>query len=488
MSNPLKRPTPFIRRAVALGAVVLTVTLGICHMPNSAAPAIPAKGTLLIQKVNAAHLFALLGATQVGEAAFAGQAGSYRGVFRGTGARFGFSITVFPTIADARRNFQQMGMTSLAPTRLPDGTIGDECLSWRGEPGTRGNYGTGRLGYAGWPSQCVLRRRNVQLSFSYSGPTKDALVLARKIDRELINSDALAPKGATVPIPQIAFNAPKIVPLGGRNARIKIYSVRGERLLGVTGKDKDEWSTQGWMYLQANRLGEHKLERSMMSEGNVVFTRSITVQVVSPREYEAARTVHPWKWSHDALYFLTNPRVNGHVKVYYDKGDEGEWLKPDPGTIGHYYYGDEDKQEQLMRQALQEWGQALKAEWLPAPDMLTVGFENTRAHPSDYVAYCTFTRKEAKALIMGKLGKSFLVYVEQPDSLPAGVVPLTAADLIRPEFKADSRGSFKSSSLFRYRAFRPQGPYQRVRVLLLRFNSGEAADLTFPGYEGAGYR
>ncbi len=65
---------------------------------------------------------------------------------------------------------------------------------------------------------------------------------------------------------------------------------------------------------------------------------------------------------------------------------------------------------------------------------------------------------------------------------------LTAADIIRPGFKEDSRSSFKSSSLFRYRAFRPKGPYQRVRLLLIRFNSADAADLTFPGYEGAGYR
>lgn len=95
-------------------------------------------------------------------------------------------------------------------------------------------------------------------------------------------------------------------------------------------------------------------------------------------------------------------------------------------------------------------------------------------------------------LYMGTLARRLFAYIEQPDPLPEGQVLLKPQDLLRPDVtdkitdvegeEVFPRVSCLTRDLRRLRAFKPEGPYEPVNVLLLRAKFAGELNLKFPGY------
>lgn len=156
-----------------------------------------------------------------------------------------------------------------------------------------------------------------------------------------------------------------------------------------------------------------------------------------------------------------------------------------------------EQRDAIRKNAIADWRQVLKDEWLPQPGNVTVATLQRRGKlgrsplPENF-AYSAFQGERWRALLLGVAGRSFTFYIEQSDPLPKNVKPVALADVLRSNFmesvklsdeqKAFPRAELNARELIRYRAFTPGGPYERVRVLLVQVRLPGQLDFNSFGY------
>lgn len=388
-------------------------------------------------------------------------------------------VGVSPTRDAAKQMFAEMSSMIPVMRTTQKGTLpGDQFAFWTGTRGTDG-----------WPHRCLLRRENVVLSFCYDGSAKNALDLARRLDELLVHSNEVAPKVDVVATPPLQLSAPRTIRQGS-HARI-VVSTSGEELFWLNTNEGALAKSGDFYYHDTGRLGNHEISILMASEGNVVFTKTVSIEVLSPKEFDSRRRTLPWRISDSLeirdLYFLQKPNVDWSKLPSSQK----EWFSVQRGTFG--IIQSQDEIDRLKQQALKEWGEVLNGDWLPESDLITVERDARRPTPQEYVAHSAFVLQgKSRVIFMGQLGRGCWVYVEQPDPLPAGATPVTAKDLLKPEvFQAGSKetaeGIFPPHEVMtrvfhRYRALKPEGPYEPVRILLMKWREPGELNLRSPGY------
>jgi hypothetical protein len=213
-----------------------------------------------------------------------------------------------------------------------------------------------------------------------------------------------------------------------------------------------------------------------------------------------------WNIPENALFFKSNPNADWHkIPV-----EEHEWIQVGPlsknlfialdpwdaGRIvrrGEYVTIDTPEiKAQPQKQVWEEWRQAIRSQWLPTPEMITVATLTKRNGSVEQVAHCAFAHQSYRGLYISTLGQDFWLYIEQPDPLPKGVKPLQAIDVLRPDiYRAIANGTeetfypsvaVQSRNFIRYRAFMPTGTYQRVRILLIHGRFPTQLDFRSFGY------
>ena len=134
----------------------------------------------------------------------------------------------------------------------------------------------------------------------------------------------------------------------------------------------------------------------------------------------------------------------------------------------------------------------MQPRWIPGAELIHARGYHARPD-GDTAYYATFTAQGCNVLYMGLVGRQVLIYIEQPDPLPDGQKLLTADDLVGDGVlsvvksgtgeEVYPRAGFMVRTFRRYRAFKAEGPYEPVNILLARFRFAEETNLRFPGYK-----
>lgn len=484
------RSTRFILLAMLGVGVAGLATL----FAQSATPQVAPASPKLIVGVNTARFFALLGArpstwtvggNNITYTVLPWQQGN-QGEKTKIGS--GVEISVFPSARIAHESFAGRLCRQVGPSRTNG--VGDEFYCWHSE-----TY------YIGSPNPeqgtFLLRRRNVVIEVGYRGSLKEMIEVARRIDKALDSDDALAPKGEHFATPEVQLTVPPRITVGER-FRINLSSSAGSpvRISEISGYYGTALVTTAKFYRTAPpQPGPFEIEMPLMTEDNVAFTEKVTVQVM-PNSLESAPGLHEWPLPFDTFLFKPD------VKVAYRQVplEKHEWMYTVPSTQGSFKDDAESKlrEQGLQEKALQEWSGFVKPEWLPQWSMIKVGPEFEAPAPPKYNARCSVAYPNAKMVFLGVIGKSLWLYVEQPWPLPPGSVALSAANIIRPEILQNlpvqpsssinlhcpdvllsnpgprgvisPQGGIAQQTFDRYRAFELSGPYNHVRILMIRLD------------------
>ena len=325
----------------------------------------------------------------------------------------------------------------------------------------------------------ILRRTNAIVTVSWEGDREQGLEFARKIDQTLRASDGTCPKGTEVPQVEVELIAPKIVALGA------LVQVRYRAGGGMSVRTEADAALRpgGEISYRAGELGEHTLRFQFATSKNVLFARSVALTVVAPEDLPATVNAQAWEWPGDALHFINAADQDWSAAPE----DQRETLTPHEQHLASLK--DEDDWRQ---RALNDLSEIVQPRWVPAPELIHARGYHARPG-NDTAYYATFTSQGCKVLYMGLVGRQVLIYIEQPDPLPGGQKLLTAEDLVRDDVlsvvKSDTgeqaypRAGFMVRTFHRYRAFKPDGPYEPVNILLARFRFAEETNLRFPGYQ-----
>lgn len=409
----------------------------------------------------------------------------------------GVEISVLPSVEIAHQNFAARLNRPVAPART--GGMGDEFYCWHNE-----TYSAG-LSYDAAQGNCLLRRSNVVISFGYQGSLRAMLEVAQRVDTALANADAVAPRGAQFTFPEVQLTVPPRISVG-ELFRIDLSSPPNIPVrVGEAGESGDGYHailvTTKKLYRTApSQPGPFEIAIPLMTAENVAFVKKITVQIV-PDFALGAPQVHAWPLQFDTFLFKPDVKI-AERQIPMEKH---EWMNTVPGDQGVFRRDDEAKlrQQALQEQALQEWSAYVKPEWLPSWPMLEVGPEFEPPAPPKYNARCSVTRGRTKLVFMGVIGKSLWLYLEQPLPLPSGSVPLNATAIIRPEplqslfaphrnsinlhcpdvyssYGGPTRplqpqGEIAQQTFERYRSFLVPGPYNHVRILMIRLDFPKAS-------------
>jgi hypothetical protein len=248
-----------------------------------------------------------------------------------------------------------------------------------------------------------------------------------------------------------------------------------------------------------------------------VVSQAVSDQAVSDKAANKqdmpSTQVQAWRLPEQALFFLPDAAIRweqipaeNHEWILAGRLSENLFRVIGIGDVDYDFKRGNlnpveapDAKKEAQGQALAEWSQCVRSEWLPKAEMIIPaqlerqGARLEKQMPKvAAIAFCPLTYKGTNLLYTGRLGNNLWLYLEQPDPLPPGMAPLTAADVLRPDIlqrvpspsgeAVHPRVEFQSRVFMRYRAFVPKGPYQRVRILLIHFRLPETLNLRSPGY------
>jgi len=222
----------------------------------------------------------------------------------------------------------------------------------------------------------------------------------------------------------------------------------------------------------------------------------------------AKKTFQEWSLPENALFFKSDDAADWRQTPF----EEREWIQVgslsknlfialDPGDAlqitrrGEYEVVDDmELKTQLREKVLAELSYAIHPDWLPAPEQMVVASLTHRSGAVRQVAHCAFSGAGFNGLYIATLGKDFWLYLEQVEPLPAGAKPIQAGDILdlglnqtiqEPDSEwATRRVGVQSREFIRYRAYLPDGPYQRVRILLIHCRFADALNFRSFGYPG----
>lgn len=210
-----------------------------------------------------------------------------------------------------------------------------------------------------------------------------------------------------------------------------------------------------------------------------------------------------WGFPQDALFFKENAKAD-----WFGRPEEQrEWLAPagltpdvfkaiDTTNIdlafkrGAYESITNSSEGKRIREAaLNTLKIVVRAEWLPAPELVSPArFNRKPPSPSYEVAYCAFTRGEVRGLYMISPNREFWLYLEQPFPMDAKSQPISLPDVLLPEMLKEagrgSRPAIRAREFVRYRASLPVGPFQPVRIVLIHCELPQSLGFANFGYVG----
>lgn len=141
-------------------------------------------------------------------------------------------------------------------------------------------------------------------------------------------------------------------------------------------------------------------------------------------------------------------------------------------------------------EVLKDLSRFLSPEWKPNSELISIGTLHRKEGDFD-VTHTEFQREGCNVLIIGTLGRGYYLYIEQLDPLPAAARIVTASeikhnafvdDITVAEEKAFTKAAIEKQVFMRYRAFSPNGPYERVRILLIQVDFPATLDIRSFGY------
>jgi len=218
----------------------------------------------------------------------------------------------------------------------------------------------------------------------------------------------------------------------------------------------------------------------------------------------AAPVPEAWVLPEQALFFVQDPAVAWEKTprekrewIIADRLAQDIFFQLDPFDAGtHTAQGDfvpltEPKTvAELRANVLREWQSVLREDWLPTPELVTVALLRRPGGTETPIAYCAYTVKQCRMLLMSTLGRQCLIYLEQPARLPAGEKLIACPDLLQPAISAKAsaadenavpRVAWAGQEFQRYRGYGITGPFEPVRILFLRCRFPEALNLRTVG-------
>lgn len=374
------------------------------------------------------------------------------------------TLGVYPSVERTKEKYQEYlagAAGPLIPMEHPSG-IGDQFKCWIVDD---------------TPGTLLLRRRNVLFVASFSGGREKAIEFARKVDGILLHSHDICPKGTVVPTPEVELIAPQRVALGS-TVPIKYKS---KKTMLIRTEPDPRLHLEGEFHFDARELGEQTAEFVFASSKNVMFTKSLTIEVVPPEELSLPGTIEAWDWPGHRLYFTRTPEQEWSAI----SSSQQEWL-----NLRHSTFGPLRDAEDWKRKALNDLAGLVQGRWLPTMETIQA-YENCARPTREKVYYASFKTEGYNVIYMGTIGKGFLLYIEQPDLLPEGHKQ-PAEDVLRDDLlqsETNDRGEtsyprvqFMVRTFDRYRAYQPEGPYEPVHILLADVRFSNELNLKFPGY------
>jgi len=369
------------------------------------------------------------------------------------------SIGVFQTVELAQKEFLRSATSrTVAPTRLSEKMPGDEFAFWFG-PHYRGGKQVGTGG------NCLLRRRNLVLTFDVDGDMRPMLDLAWRIDKALKTSATLAPRGDSIQLPAIDFSAPAVAHIN-QVFTAKFRSSWPIRLDTYTGSDSSDLFESGYAnFVAGSKPGSSEIPVLLATDSNVLFHRSFPVKIITEKSYQAAQQTKAWTWPLERLYFVPSRTPTwGQIKM-----GERELLIPNAGISGEVT--DFQEASRVTDELFAEWRKIVAPAWLPEREMVHLAYKEG-SDKKKFVAYATYTRGIHKVIIHGTLNEGLYLYIDEPATLPAGRQPLKISEVISPaahtsgkDGSASSLGEISSRVIRRYRATDSSGLFEPVRIL-----------------------
>ena len=143
----------------------------------------------------------------------------------------------------------------------------------------------------------LLRVLNVTANFYWVGSVQDGLDFAKKLANVLATSQDIAPRGDVVLLPSVEIALPEFV-VAGKKAELGLKVLQGSRVrlaertcyrtgadrkpqfISVTGSEPGLFA-QGAASVDFPEPGSYELELRFATEGNVIFTKTCQVKVIS---------------------------------------------------------------------------------------------------------------------------------------------------------------------------------------------------------------
>lgn len=372
-------------------------------------------------------------------------------------------VAVHPSVAEAKSAFREAERLRAGGPLPPPADIGDEFRSSDLDAG---------------PGTIRFRRDNVTAEFGWSRGNASARELARTMDELITGPNDICPRGPAVPIPDVEVTAPVRVALGSL-AQLSYRSTEGMLL---RAEHDPSLHLEGQFLVDARELGRQEVVLLFATSRNVIFTKTCSFEVVPAHQLHNEGEPTPWDWPGQRLFFLTDPDQQWTALPNARR----EWFE-----IRHSTFAPVEDPRPWRQCVLNDLMTAIQPQWLPGPELLEVR-EDVGTPALRKVYYASFRTGTVGVIYMGVVGGQFLLYLEQPLPLPDAEQPLKPDQVLLPEWldaATEDNGEtvypavgVMTRSLERYRAYRAEGPFEPVRILLVDVGLPTQTDLRYPGY------
>jgi len=426
------------------------------HSPQNSSLTLGVKTTSLLQAIGASTL------------AKEGLFGGFGVVYPSSNQRSGLTGINIGVHLSARKAQQALGSAAISYNNLPDvpNDIGEKFLYLPDDETTAKQPDSG--------GSFILRRQNVIITAGWKGSMKGAIEFARKIDNILLHSDVICPKGKMVPTPEIELTFPDKIQ-HGTQPQVQYKTKDGsEVLVSNASSSSDTWRAAGATSYWAKELGQQQAEFTFATRDNVIFTKSVAVNVLSKQEMAQSLEKQRWEFS-KLLYFKDSPEQNFGALRQREK----EWINLEPGTLEAL-----QDSAKVREQALKDLNRIVQDRWLPEKEFIEAYYDHWKK-VSHEVYSATFQVQDQRVIYWGVPGKHAWLYIEHDAKKRKS---LAVKDIIRPEqlktvaVNDESKPGVLSRRFNRYRALETSGEWEHVDILMFHFRFQQSFDLSSFGY------
>lgn len=382
------------------------------------------------------------------------------------------TFIVYPTVKEAQQQYDQHfgnyynGALTLEDAkhfeRFPKGTpkIADQFNT------SIKNRKSDMKGNAG--GNFRFRQGNVIVNVTWTGHLKDAIPFARKMVSIINKNSSACPKGDRVVVPEILWNSSNDI-----NSEISYRTVDGSKVFCLS-EISPKLSVTGNIV-----LGNDK-KINFITLNNVIFSID-TSEIHSKIKNKASRfTTEPWDWVGHQLYFTPDNHTNYSSLPLGEK----EWLQTERSTFESL-----ENSESIKTNALDEISNVIQSKWLPNPSFIKVYKDHATKIPETmYIS--AFSNNDLRILYIGTMGKRLWQLLECNDDASISIPSIN--DVVKPninmiQYKGDetiySNIEITSNTFTRWQSYSPtNGPFEKVRIMLIRYDFNNNLDLHNFGY------